>query len=331
MEAWQRTTLLTAVMRRFAGIEIGGTKLQIVVGHQNASPSTGWIIDERFRYAVSHAKGAEGIRRHIETALKTLIHQDIAATGIGFGGPINRRTGKIACSHQIEGWSEFPIVDWIQSLLNVPTFVDNDANIAAYGEALHGAGTGFDPVFYVTLGSGVGGGLVARHQIYHGAVPGESEIGHVRLDKTGRIVEESCSGWAVDKKIRQAICKNKDSRLAQLITQANAKAGEAQFLEAALQAKDALAEQILDETTEDLAFGLSHMVHLLHPEVIVLGGGLSLVGEPLRAAVAQHLDQFVMHAFSPRPVVALAKLGEDAVPIGALSMAHAMNDAVTFT
>src|SRR5437867_2964353 len=80
--------------------------------------------------------------------------------------------------------------------------VDNDANIGALGEAVRGAGVGKNPVFYVTLGSGVGGGLVVDGSIYHGATPGEAEIGHVRLDRTGLRVEERCSGWAVDEKIR---------------------------------------------------------------------------------------------------------------------------------
>ncbi len=81
------------------------------------------------------------------------------------------------------------------------------------------------------------------------------------------------------------------------------------------------ATVILQETAEDLALGLSHVVHLLHPQVIVIGGGLSLLGEPLRSAMANALPAFIMKAFAPGPVVALAALGEDAVPVGALELA----------
>ena len=137
-------------------IEIGGTKLQIVTGD-----GTG-IIQERHRFSVSKAQGAGGIRRQIETTLQGICGKiKPAAMGVGFGGPVNRPTGRIACSHQIEGWSDFPLAEWLHSLTSAPVFVDNDANVAALGEAVHGAGQGFNPVFYVTLGSGVGGALAA--------------------------------------------------------------------------------------------------------------------------------------------------------------------------
>ena len=127
------------------------------------------------------------------------------AVGVGFGGPVDWQTGRIARSHQIEGWADFNLVNWLRSIVNKPTFVDNDANVAALGEAFRGAGIGSNPVFYVTLGSGVGGGLIVNGQIYHGAKPGESEVGHLRLDRQGTTLESRCSGWAVDAKIRQLI------------------------------------------------------------------------------------------------------------------------------
>jgi glucokinase len=102
---------------------------------------------------------------------------------------------------------------------------------------------------------------------------------------------------------------------------ANVSAGEARHLSTALQKHDCAAEAILDELVEDLAFGLSHVVHLLHPSMIILGGGLSGIGEPLRDGVRRALPKFLMEAFVPGPRIALAALGEDAVPVGALELA----------
>jgi glucokinase len=232
---------------------------------------------------------------------------------------VDWKTGKICRSHQIEGWSEFDLGGWLRRLTGAPVLVDNDANVAALGEAVRGAGVGFDPVFYVTLGSGVGGGLVVDSNIYHGAKPGESEIGHVRLDRKGTTVEARCSGWAVDAKIRELKVKEPGSLLARLTGQTAG--GEARHLAAAYQQGDAAARRLLLETAEDLGFALSHVVHLFHPEIIILGGGLSGVGEPLRASVEGALRQFTMEAFAPGPRIALAPLGEDAVPAGALRMA----------
>ncbi|HEY2953321.1 MAG TPA: ROK family protein [Verrucomicrobiae bacterium] len=337
------------------GIEIGGTKLQIVVGDDSAT------IIERRRFPVDREQGGAGIRRQIESAMADMIPAwQPAAIAVGFGGPVDWRTGRIAKSHQIEGWSEFELGPWLSALTQRPVRVENDANLAALGEALCGAGRGFNPVFYVTLGSGVGGGLVIDGNVYHGAKPGEAEIGHVRLDRQGTVLEHRCSGWAVDEKIRQLKTQAPDSLLWRLVCEDRIprressrvepqpppltrpsvtlsptggegwgeavrfmeSGGEAKHLAAALREQDPAARQILNETTEDLAFGLSHVVHLFHPEVIVIGGGLSLVGEPLRAAVEQALRGFVMEVFAPGPRVTLAGLGEDAVPTGALHLAR---------
>jgi glucokinase len=299
---------------QYLAIEIGGTKLQIVTGD-----ATGTITG-RQRLTVDRAEGGAGIRARIQQALDALIPAvQPVAIGVGFGGPVDWRTGQIRCSHQIEGWADFALADWLESITRLPVRVENDANTAALGEALLGAGAGCDPVFYVTLGSGVGGGLVVGGGIYHGAIPGEAELGHIRLDRAGGTIESRCSGWAVDQKIR-TLCANRPSSALARLT-GGSQGGEARHLARALEAGDALAQQIVSETADDLAFGLSHATHLFHPQRIVLGGGLSLVGEPLRAAVEQHLPRYVMEAFAPGPSIQLAGLGEDAVPVGALLLA----------
>jgi glucokinase len=296
-------------MRSLIGIEIGGTKLQIVAGDEDGK------ISERLRFAVAASAGGGGIREQIQDALPAFVKKVKAeAVGVGFGGPVDWKTGRICCSHQIEGWSEFPLQKWLEDLSGLPTRLDNDANVAALGEALHGAGRERRLVFYVTLGSGVGGGMVVDKTIYHGATPGESEIGHVRLDRIGTTVESRCSGWAVDAKMR-------DAKIA------NTNGGEAKLLPQLVKAGNVVAQKILSETADDLAFGLSHVVHLFHPEIIVLGGGLSLLGEPLRGAVESGLRKYTMHAFAPGPEVALAVLKEDTVPVGALALAASANVA----
>jgi glucokinase len=302
-------------MKQFLAIEIGGTKLQVFVGDAQAN------ILQRWRFDVEPALGGAGIRAQIAAALPDILRaHDVAAVGVGYGGPVDWRTGQICCSHQIEGWADFPLGEWLHQQTRRPVIIDNDANCGALGEAMRGAGQGSDPVFYVTLGSGVGGGLVVDGKIFHGAKPGESEIGHVRLDRTGTIVEHRCSGWAVDKKIRAIAPQHPSSKLASLAAGMNG--GEARALAPALQKGCWVAQTILYEVAEDLAFALSHVTHLTHPEIIVLGGGLSLLGEPLRLAVETALEKFVMEAFGKGPRIALAALREDAVPVGALFLAR---------
>jgi glucokinase len=306
------------MQKQFLGIEIGGTKLQIVAGRHEA-------ICERKKLEVNPASGAAGIRAQIQNVLPGLIERwNPTAVGVGFGGPVDLQKGRIARSHQIEGWSDFPIREWLERCSGLPVWLENDANTAALGEASNGAGARLNPVFYVTLGSGVGGGLVSGGQIYHGLMPGEAEIGHIRLDKAGTLVEERCSGWAVDRRIRRLKDDGIKGALIELLP--DIPGGEAKFLGPALKADDSIAWGLLRDVAEDLGFALSHVVHLFHPQAVILGGGLSQLGEPLRLEVELSLSRFLMEVFLGKTQVKLAALGEDAVPVGCLIGAQSLGN-----
>ncbi|QDK79627.1 ROK family protein [Spirosoma sp. KCTC 42546] len=305
------------------GIEIGGTKLQLVTGDITGQ------ITQRFRFMIDPSQGADGILSQIATTIRQL-PEPPQSIGVGFGGPVNWQTGQIATSHQIAGWAGFELANWLQEQIPGATVrIENDANVAALGEARRGVATGFKRVFYVTLGSGVGGGMIVDNQLYHGALPGEAEIGHLWLvppgDSTpGQTVEQTISGWAVDQQIRDLLPQLPDDSALKLAVQqahANGSVGkEARFLHPAYEASDPVARMLIEQIGSVAALGLSHVVHLFHPDAIVLGGGISLIGEPLRAAIRQALPRFVMKSFQPPPIVLLAKLGEDAVPVGALEL-----------
>ncbi len=302
------------------GIEIGGTKLQIAVGDRSGQ------IQELCPIPADRDGGGEAIRRQIAEALPALItrHRP-SAIGVGFGGPINWKTGVVCCSHQVVGWHDFPLGAWLNEITGLPVAVDNDANVATLGEALYGAGRGYDPVFWINMGSGVGGGLVNGGQLYHGARPGEAEVGHIRLDKSGVLVEDRCSGWAIDRRIREAIQAMPTGTLARLV--GDQVGGEARHLGQALAEGDLVASAIVSELADNVGFALSHVVQLFHPELIVVGGGVSLLGEPLRAAIAEALPRYVMDSFQPGPKVVLPGLGQNSVPVGALALATSCLDS----
>jgi glucokinase len=301
---------------RFIGVEIGGTKLQLAAGDSHGR------IYQRVRFEVERAAGADGIREKIKAALPQLVADwNPSAIGVGYGGPVNWRTGKIACSHHITGWSDFPLGEWLSKQIGLPAFVENDANTAALGEALFGAGQGADPVLWMNSGSGVGGGLITEGRIYHGAPPGEVELGHLRLKRTGTITEDLCSGWSIDRMVREAAGNDPGGLLAQALSNWPTRGGEARVLGPALMHGDIVAQKILRQVADSMAYALSHAVHLLHPELIVLGGGVALLGEPLRARIAESLPGWLMEAFQPGPPIRLAALMEDAVLVGALAVA----------
>ena len=298
------------------GIEIGGTKLQLVKAVAQGA------VAEHVRYVIDPAGGAAGICRQLQEGLLRLkASTDVAAIGVGFGGPVDWQTGCIRTSHQVNGWADFHLANWLTEQTGKPVAVENDANTAALAEALHGSGKGYQRVFYMTIGSGIGGGFIINNEIYHGRHPGETEVGHLRLNKEGYTLEEKCSGWAVDKKIREAIRQEPDGFLASLAKKQATQGQEAMLLKEALEKRDATATKILHETADDLAFALSHVVHLFHPDVLILGGGLSLLREHLSKPVEERLLNYVMQAFSPPPPVLIAALEEKAVPLGAIELA----------
>src|SRR3989337_2416932 len=133
--------MLTA--KPFLGIEIGGTKLQLVTGTADGKVLT------QHRFQIDKKEGAKGIRSLIAKKVHQNYNQKVAAVGIGFGGPVNWQTGQIATSFHIEGWSDFNCVEWLEPVVEAPVFLENDANVAALGEAMHGAGKGYSLVLYI--------------------------------------------------------------------------------------------------------------------------------------------------------------------------------------
>ena len=300
-------------MKYYLGIEIGGTKFQAVIGDSNSK-----IID-RYRTNVDTNLGAEGIRKEIRKAIAYFSSYKPLSIGLGFGGPIDFRKGKIWTSHQIHGWNNFHIRSWLKKISGLPVQVDNDANIGAMAESLKGNRRKNDSIFFVTLGSGMGGGMFIDGQIYHGEKPGEAEIGMTPFDRHGNTMESQCCGWSVDAKIRKYTKSSTKSVLAELTKGINK--GEAKYLTAAIAKGDIGANKLLDETADNIAFAFSYVVLLFHPRIIVIGGGLSLIGETLINRINESLPKYVGLSFHPVPKVEVSSLGEDVICIGALLLA----------
>jgi glucokinase len=319
----------------YLGIEIGGTKLQLGVGAGDG------VLQGLWRAGVDVAAGPEGIRRQIGHAVPELLAKSgvdrsrLLGIGIGFGGPVDDRTHSIIKSHQIEGWDNFALEKWISDLVGLPAVLGNDADVAGLAEALFGAGKGLSPIFYITIGSGIGGGLIINGEIYRGCGRGAAEIGHLRFStyfikdsksvygSTPEILEHLASGWGIAETARR--CLAQEHPIHSLL---HSKAEElkrplnAEDVATAARQGDPFAESILKSAVAYLADAICHVIALLCPRRIVIGGGVSLMGEnflfqPLRQMVAER----VFKPFTDCYEIVPAALGEEVVIHGALALA----------
>ena len=315
------STLMSQTSDLFLGIEIGGTKIQLVTTDESMNE----IVGSSFK--VGAHKEAAYIQAQLSTKIREMISSNtVKAVGVGFGGPVNHSTGQIYKSFQITGWDNFNLVEWIFNMVDQPVFLENDCNVAALAESTLGAGQSYSRVFYITLGSGVGGGFIVDGSIYHGKGPSELEIGHLALDKQGRTLESSCSGWALNNKLLQYIRKAPNSMLAQLVKKRGT--DETKCMMEAIQAGDENLETIWDDTIDDLSHGLSHVIHLLNPDIIIIGGGLSMIGKKLLDDIDAKLPNYLMPTLKNNlPTIKLSALKEKSVPYGAIQLAMSKSAA----
>jgi glucokinase len=337
----------------YLGIEIGGTKLQLAVGHGDGS-----ALVALERTTVEPRFGADGIRTHIAAAGRALAERyPLEGIGIGFGGPLDVRTGRTLKSHHIEGWTDFPLADWCRETLGHTPAIENDADTAGLAEALFGAGQGFDPVLYVTVGTGIGGGLIHGGQIYRGRGRGASELGHLRpgvqCDRPDMIVESFAAGWGIAATAQARLSEPMSHRFRTLAAEGPADAegmrqrlideeeaheraagdlleranGEPERLTTKLVGEAAadgnpLAEEILDRAWQTLGWALAQSITLLAPEAIVIGGGVSLMGERFFEPIRTYVAQYVYPPFADQYRIVPAGLGEEVVLHGALALAR---------
>jgi glucokinase len=314
----------------YLGIEIGGTKLQLGVG-----PGDGSDFVAFERRDVQIARGGAGIREQIRDVGRELVmRHNVQRVGYGFGGPVLGARGIVQTSHQVAGWDNFPLVEWTVQELGVPTTLGNDCDVACLAEACFGAGRGAGSVFYVTVGTGIGGGLVFDRRIHGTSRPAAAEIGHLRpgLDavRHSDTVESRAAGPgignAAQRTLRRLVAEGHQSDdLRDLLSRCpdgidsltTKSVGEAAL------SGNMLARNEYAAATRVLGWAIAQVITLVAPEVVVVGGGVSLVGEdvffaPLRDAVRQYVFPPLANSYQLLP----AGLGESVVVHGALALAR---------
>ncbi|PSL42326.1 glucokinase [Salsuginibacillus halophilus] len=305
-----------------AGIDIGGTSIKLGLFTTEKENVAVWQIP------TSTADGGRAIARDvagaIEEKLNTLgIEKDsLAGAGAGAPGYVRPDDGVVTKAVNI-GWEEYPLAQALTEALERPVFVQNDANLAAAGEAWRGAAAGIDDVICITIGTGVGAGLLVNGEIIAGRRGTAGEIGHLTVEPDGRrcncgrygCLEQYASATAVKEIAAEALTHYPDSTL----HQAEALTAAVIYQEAA--AGDVLAQQVVDQAAAYLGLALGNLATALNPERILIGGGVSAAGDTLMVPLAEQFERFALDEAAGAVQFSIAKLGNEAGISGAAWLA----------
>lgn len=270
------------------GIDLGGTKILTAVAN-----AQGKMLSRD--HSITPAKeGPEAVIRSIVESTRRALNQvpiaaaDLAAIGLGAPGLSNPETGILFTSPHLPGWHDVPLRDIIEKELGTKAFLINDANAAAVGELYFGAGRGVRNFIYITISTGIGGGIIIDGKVYTGSAGTAGELGHMVIDDKGPPCncgnrgcwETLASGMALAREARRRI-KRGDST--SILEYASGDAGKinAEIICEAAQAGDCLAGELIARNAYYLGVGLANLINIFNPEVIVIGGGLSNIGDML--------------------------------------------------
>jgi glucokinase len=284
------------------GVDLGGTN--IVVGVLPMDGGDGGVLFLRTVPTEAH-RGAKFVVDRIvgligEVRDETVSRHgggpdDFAGVGIGSPGPLDRNTGTVINTPNL-GWRNFPLRDLISNGAGLPATLDNDANCATYGEWWLGAGRNVDTLVGLTLGTGIGGGIVLNGEIFHGVSDAAGEIGHMTIDSTGRrckcgnygCLEAYASGPAIALRAVEGIEAGAESLLPALVNGKLEDVTAATVYEAVVLG-DPYANEVMRETAKFLGAGVGNIINILNPEMVVIAGGVTRAGDhlfvPLRAEV----------------------------------------------
>ena len=279
---------------KILAVDIGGTKFSMAVFDDRCM-----VVRES--RSTSREGGRAWMMEQIASIAKAWrTEHHFLRCGIGFGGPVIFSEQRVALSTHVGGWNDFDLPGFIRSELGIEAVMDNDANAGALGEALHGAGQGCDPLFYMTLSTGIGGGIVHQDRVYRGADSYAGEIGHLTIRPDGP--ECLCGARGCFERMCCGLWLERDHGRT---------------------AKDLLKDpEFVTQYVIDLSLGLKACIMLLNPARIVIGGGISKAGDALFVPLRAELRRRITSWSRARIDVVPAALGDDSVLWGARALAE---------
>lgn len=309
------------------GIDLGGTFIKFgLLDRQNVAKGI-------FQLPTPPGRGFEGVVEQMTVGVRRLLDEhglavdDVAGIGIGAPGPLDLSAGVVIAMPNVPGMENAPIRDRVADAVGLPAVLENDANAAGFGEFLAGAGKGTQNMVLLTLGTGVGGGIVVDGKVLHGSHEIGAELGHMIVEPAGLecgcgqrgCIERYCSATFLAQWAQRQIREGRASSLsAKLETEGQI---DARDINEARKAGDELAEEVWQRAAYYLAIGCVNVCRIFDPDEIVLGGGLAKAGDDLLQPVCEQFAKLHWKLTEPMTKIAIASLGNDAGVIGAAGVA----------
>jgi len=310
------------------GIDLGGTNIKGGVCDAHSALIARHSIDTQAERGPDHvirrmAELVDELRRRAK-----LDPAQVAGVGVGAPGPMSHKRGVVYHAPNLPGFVDIPLRDRMQAATGFRSVIENDANAAAYGEFAAGAGRDVRDMVMLTLGTGIGGGIILDGQLCRGYFDNAGEVGHTLVVPNGRAcpcgqhgcLERYASANAVAERLAEAVTAGEDSILKPKVLAHTA--FDARDVLAAIDQGDTLAARIWDETCFYLALSVVNLQHVLNPELVVFAGGLINAGQRLLSLVQHHFERLSWKIAPDQPRIALATLGTDAGTIGAAVLAR---------
>ena len=309
-------------MNYYIAVDVGGTQIRV-----SLFPEVG-TIPLRQEKTSTHFPGEKAEDRIIKTIEKIWPEKDqVLAIGIAVPGPLDSNTGTIIAAANIPGWIDLPLRQLIKDRFGVPVSLGNDANLAAYGEWKYGAGQGHHNLIYLTISTGIGGGVIINDLILLGERGLAAELGHVTILPDGPIcgcgqpghLEAISSGTAIAKFVAEELAKGIPSILISVPLPTS------KDISQAAQKGDALAIKAYERAGTYLGMALASYLHIFNPTIIICGGGVSLSGDLIFGPTRKAMQKYVMDPEYLRNLtLTTAGLGDDSGIMGALAMARSL-------
>jgi len=318
----------------FIGVDIGGTKVAAglvdtsgVITHQTRTPM---VATDAVAGLAAVTSAIDSVRA--ATGLNPEMQGSIVAIGICAPGPLNPQTGVVINPPNLPGWRNFPLAAEISKAYRLDVRVDNDGNAAALAEALWGAGRGYRNVFYATIGTGIGTGIVFDGHIYHGRTGAAAEGGHMSIDYRGPrcgcgklgCIEALASGPAIARRASEQIAAGHRSSILEF---AGGRLDRitSEMVAQAYRADDPLAKEVLHETAMFLTVWLGNIVDLLEPDVLIIGGGAASILQPFFEEIHHQLPNWSVNSLCQEIPLVAAHYGADAGIAGGAALCRKSN------